>query len=410
MRAMNDTSERASGLRWPAWLHPAPGSTAAAMRAAGHSPWAHAWNLLWSFWVFLGPLFQPVGVGFWLSLALGYPLFLLLFLLASVRPAAEVDGYVGALGVLTALSIPWNPAGWTYAVFACAMVPYQGVWFSSAIKIAIIQALLVLEGIFLHWPWYAYLIMVGVCTSTGIGALVGRITWDKNARLRQSHEQIRQLAATAERERIGRDLHDLLGHTLSLITLKLELSRKLFDRDPAAARRELTEAEDVARHALAEVRTAVTGIRAAGFAAELASAALLLRASGVQFDSQQQVANLPESVECGLALVLREAATNIARHAHATRARASMVRSGDDVQLLIEDNGRGGVHLQGNGLRGMRERVQALGGSLRLDSPPGAGTRLEIEVPLAAGGVVRGADVDPPRAGTLASTRVQHVS
>jgi two-component system sensor histidine kinase DesK len=177
-----------------------------------------------------------------------------------------------------------------------------------------------------------------------------------------------------------------------------------------AARRELTEAEDVARHALAEVRTAVTGIRAAGFAAELASAALLLRASGVQFDSQQQVSNLPESVECGLALVLREAATNIARHAHATRARASMVRSGDDVQLRIEDNGRGGVHLQGNGLRGMRERVQALGGSLRLDSPLGAGTRLEIEVPLAAGGVVREADVDPPRASTLASTRVQHVS
>src|SRR3546814_5511333 len=73
--------------------------------------------------------------------------------------------------------------------------------------------------------------------------------------------EVRRLAATAERERIGRDLHDLLGHTLSLITLKLELSRKLFDRDPAAARTEIAEAEKVARHALAEVRSAVTGIR-----------------------------------------------------------------------------------------------------------------------------------------------------
>ena len=408
MRAMNDTSERASGLRWPVWLHPAPGSTAAAMRAAGHSPWAHAWNLLWSFWVFLGPLFQPLGVGFWVSLSVGYPLFLLLFLLASVRPATEVNGYVGALVVLTALSVPWNPAAWTYAVFACAMVPYQGAWLSSATKIAIIQALLVLEGIFLHWPWYAYLIMVGVCTSTGVGALAGRISWDKNTKLRMSHEQIRQLAATAERERIGRDLHDLLGHTLSLITLKLELSRKLFDRDPAAARQELAEAEDVARHALAEVRTAVTGIRAAGFAAELASAALLLRASGVQFDSQQQVSGLPESVECALALVLREAVTNIARHARASRAWASIGRIGDEVQLRIEDNGRGGVHAQGNGLRGMRERVQALGGSLRLDSPPGGGTRLDILVPLAATVAVR--DVGLPEIEAPASNWMRHAT
>jgi Signal transduction histidine kinase len=384
MRAMNDTSERASGLRWPVWLHPAPGSTAAAMRAAGHSPWAHAWNLLWSFWVFLGPMFQPVGAGFWWSLALGYPLFLLLFVLASVRPVAEVNGYVGALVVLTALSMPWNPAAWTYAVFACAMVPYQGVWFSSAIKIAIIQALLVLEGIFLHWPWFAYLILVGVCTSTGIGALAGRISWDKNTKLRISHEQIRQLAATAERERIGRDLHDLLGHTLSLITLKLELSRKLFDRDHTAARRELEEAERVARHALAEVRSAVTGIRATDLAAELASARLLLESSMVRLECGRPPSSLPPEIERGLALVLREAATNIARHAQATQAQVALTVEGGVVRLCVEDDGRGGIDAHGNGLNGMRERVRALGGTLAIESPRGQGTRLRIEVPLPA--------------------------
>ena len=385
MRGMNDTSSAVFGHRWFAWLRPAPGSWAAIMQADGHSPWACAWNLLWSFWVFMGALFTDhVGTGFWWSLGLGYPLFLLIYLLACVRPPNDEDAYVGALVLLTGVSIPWNPAAWTYAVFACAMVPYNGSWLAAAAKMATIQVLLVLEGIFLHWPWYTFPIVMGVCTSTGAGSLLGRINRSKNLELRMSHEQIRQLAATAERERIGRDLHDLLGHTLSLITLKLELSRKLFDRDPAAAKRELTEAEDVARHALAEVRSAVTGIRAAGFAAELASAALLLRASGVQFDSQQLVSDLPESIECGLALVLREAATNIARHAHAARAEASIARVGDSVQLRIEDNGRGGVHAQGNGLRGMRERVQALGGSLRLDSPPGGGTRLCIEVPLPA--------------------------
>jgi two-component system sensor histidine kinase DesK len=378
------------------------------MRAAGHSPWSYAWNLLWSFWVFLGPFFQPVGPGFWWSLALGYPLFLLIFLLSWVRPVAEVGGYVGALVILTALSMPWNPAGWTYAVFACAMVPYQGSWLASATKMAVIQALLVLEGIFLHWPWYAFLILVGVCTSTGVGALAGRINWDKNLKLRMSHEQIRQLAATAERERIGRDLHDLLGHTLSLITMKLELSRRLLDRDQAAARRELAEAEEVARHALAEVRSAVTGIRAAGFAAELASAALLLRTSGVRLDQHLQAANLPESIECTLALVLREAATNIARHAQATLARVSLTGTDDGVRLCIEDNGRGGIHAAGNGLSGMKERVQALGGRLRLDSPPGGGTRLDIEMPLPAKAGAH--DAVLPRADMPASARVRHAT
>jgi two-component system sensor histidine kinase DesK len=405
---MSDMDHRSGNTRWPAWLRPAPDSSAAAMRAAGHSPWSYAWNLLWSFWVFLGPFFQPVGPGFWWSLALGYPLFLLIFLLSWVRPVAEVGGYVGALVILTALSMPWNPAGWTYAVFACAMVPYQGSWLASATKMAVIQALLVLEGIFLHWPWYAFLILVGVCTSTGVGALAGRINWDKNLRLRMSHEQIRQLAATAERERIGRDLHDLLGHTLSLITMKLELSRRLLDRDPAAARRELAEAEEVARHALAEVRSAVTGIRAAGFAAELASAALLLQTSGVRLDQHLQVANLPESVECTLALVLREAATNIARHAHATLARVSLTGTDDGVRLCIEDNGRGGIHAAGNGLSGMKERVQALGGHLRLDSPPGGGTRLNIDMPLPAKAGAHNAGL--PRADRPASARVRHAT
>ncbi|MBD8871790.1 sensor histidine kinase [Rhodanobacter sp. DHB23] len=397
-------------MRWPAWLRPAPGSWAAVMVADGHSPWACAWNLLWSFWVFMGALFtDQVGAGFWWSLGLGYPLFLLIYVLACVRPASDEDAYVGALVLLTAVSIPWNPAAWTYAVFACAMVPYQGAWFASAAKMATIQVLLVLEGIFLHWPWYTFPIVMGVCTSTGAGALAGRINRNKNAELRLSHEQIRQLAATAERERIGRDLHDLLGHTLSLITMKLELSRRLFERDPATARRELAEAEEVARHALAEVRSAVTGIRAAGFAAELASAALLLRTSGVQLDQHLQAFNLPEAVECALALVLREATTNVARHARATLARVSLTGAGDGVQLCIEDNGHGGIHAAGNGLRGMRERVQALGGTLRLDSPPGGGTRVDVHVPLAVTAAVR-AGSGLPGAAVPASARVRHAT
>ncbi|MFC5580436.1 sensor histidine kinase [Rhodanobacter terrae] len=369
-------------MRLAAWLRPAPSSMAAGMRAAGHSPRMHALNLLWSFWLFLGPIFTHVGPGFWWSLTLGYPTFLLVFLWSCIRPSTEANGYVGAMVMLAGVSMPWNPAAWTYGVFACAMVPYQGSLYASMAKIALIQLVLVLEGISLHWPWFTYLILVGVCTSTGVGAQMGRINWDKTLKLRMSHDQIRRLAATAERERIGRDLHDLLGHTLSLITLKLELSRKLFDRDHAAARRELEEAEQVARHALAEVRSAVTGIRATDLAAELASARLLLESSRVHLDYGDLPTDLPGDVERALSLILREAVTNVARHADASQARIEMTRERGAICMLISDNGRGGIGQDGNGLCGMRERVRALAGTLTIESPRGRGTRLKVTAPL----------------------------
>jgi two-component system sensor histidine kinase DesK len=200
--------------------------------------------------------------------------------------------------------------------------------------------------------------------------------------LRLSHEEVRRLAATAERERIGRDLHDLLGQTLSLITLKLELSRKLFDRDSQAARRELEEAERVARHALAEVRAAVTGIRSTDLAAELASAKLLLDSSGVRLDYGSLPDFLPQEIERTLALVIREAITNIHRHAQATEASVRFQRTAEKLDLHITDNGKGGLAAHGNGVDGMCERVRALGGSLQIESPPRRGTRVLISVPL----------------------------
>jgi len=380
-------------LRWPTWLRAAPDSTVARLRAAGQVPRFQALNLLWSFWVFITPAFTPAGAAYWWSLALGYPVFLLLFLLSYVRPAREARAWASLMAALAGVSMPWNPSGWTYGVFACAMVPYEGSIIHSVSWIALIQLTLVLEGWLLGWPWFVPVIMVSVCTSVGVGSLAARINWRKNIELRQSHEQIRQLAATAERERIGRDLHDLLGHTLSLITLKLELSRKLFERDHAAARRELEEAEQVARHALAEVRAAVSGIRAVDLAAELASARRLLASSKVRLDGGPPPRALPAEIERALALVLREAATNIARHARATHACVQWDMRGDAVCLCIEDDGRGGVASHGNGLEGMRERVGALGGTLAIDSPRGQGTRLCITLPLAAS--VRGVSTEP---------------
>jgi two-component system sensor histidine kinase DesK len=167
-----------------------------------------------------------------------------------------------------------------------------------------------------------------------------------------------------------------------LITLKLELSRKLFDRDPEAARREITDAEKVARHALAEVRSAVTGIRATDLAAELASARLLLESTGVHLDYVLPALTLPLDMERALALILREAATNIARHAQATRALMSLETADQWVRVVVSDDGRGGVGEDGNGLCGMRERVRALDGRMEIQSAKGQGTTVRIDLPM----------------------------
>ena len=186
----------------------------------------------------------------------------------------------------------------------------------------------------------------------------------------------------AERERIARDLHDVLGHTLSLVILKSELATKLADRDPERAREEIRDVERIAREALAEVRAAVTGYRAGGLQSEIQHARSALATAGVAFECDVHAkTSIPPSHEAVLCLALREAVTNIVRHAGARKARLTMRVSDTACAVTITDDGRGGNAPFGSGLTGMRERVEALGGSLIRDGRQG--TTLTVSLPLA---------------------------
>ena len=317
---------------------------------------------------------------------LSYPLFLWLYAMVLLAPAHAAKRYALGMVALCLVLLPWYPAGLSYFVFGCvmlhtgrrqlALLPYLG-------QVLALNAVYIVAAWQIGYPWQMWVWVPAMTLVIGIIVNVEHTAHAREAALRLSQDEVRRLAATAERERIGRDLHDLLGHTLSLITLKLELARKLADRDPPASRLHMEEAERVARDALAQVRSAVTGIRSADLAAELASAKLMLESSQVQLDYDAPPDELPPEVERGLSLVLREAVTNIARHAQAARARIEFVREAKTVQLCIGDDGRGGVHADGNGLAGMRDRVRALGGTLSVDSPRGGGTRLLVRLPLA---------------------------
>jgi two-component system sensor histidine kinase DesK len=202
--------------------------------------------------------------------------------------------------------------------------------------------------------------------------------------LRRSNEEILRLATMAERERIGRDLHDLLGHTLSVVALKSELARKLIDRDLDGARKEIGEVERVARDALSQVRNAVSGIRSTALSAELIAATALLEAQGLKVKCETENVKLPHDSETALALSLREAATNIRRHSGASGVTIRVMKEPAAVVVEVADDGRGGRIVPGNGLNGMRERLGSVGGSLSLSPNKDGGVLLRASVPAAA--------------------------
>ena len=355
----------------------------------GWFPWI---NLIWSVWLFVTPFYAKEFYADWLWPTLAsYAVFLVLFQRFHYgRHRLPIVLAIAALGFVL---LPWNPGSQSYIIYACAFFPFCMRPRTMMLSIA---ALLVAFALAWHAAGIPMIYMISAVIAGPVVGLFNIGMHQKirsDAQLRLSHEEVRRLAAVAERERIGRDLHDLLGHTLSLVALKSNLASRLIDKDPAAARKEMDDVSGVAREALAQVRRAVSGIRAAGLAAELASARLLLESDGVRFSYELQEVALSAEQETVLALAVREAVTNIQRHARAGGANVSLHSADHQVSLRIDDDGRGGAIVPGNGLSGMRERIEALGGKLRVDAMPGQGTRVEVTLPLIVTSALQGLDV-----------------
>jgi len=350
--------------------------------------WTPLWSLLYLLFLFMNWADEPLRA--WLPPTLiSIAVFLPLFFRAYRQSGWKLLAHAAAIAAIGFALTPFNSGANTYLIYAAVFLPFAGIALRTTILlVAGGVALYAVELLLLGLPprYAALAVALTAIVSIAISAAnhFHREKRLRQAELKLSHDEVRRLAEVAERERIGRDLHDLLGHTLSLITLKSELAVKLFDRDPPAARREIADVERVARDALGQVRRAVSGIRAAGLAAELASARLMLESSNVRLAYRHDEVALPANVETVLALTLREAVTNIQRHAQASRTRVELTRLDGHVRLTIEDDGLGGTIEPGNGLTGMRERLRALDGRLEIHSTRGRGTQLLAVIPLSA--------------------------
>jgi two-component system sensor histidine kinase DesK len=205
---------------------------------------------------------------------------------------------------------------------------------------------------------------------------------ETNRELAKTREALAWLAVAQERARFSRDLHDLLGHSLTVIRAKSELASRLAVSDHERAGAEMAQVEQLARAALVEVREAVTGFRPV-WEVELERATTGLRAAGIEPEVNEIGPPVPEPVGQTLAWVVREATTNVIRHSHASRCRISLSIAPDGVQVSVVDDGSAAANpVEGHGLRGMRERVTAAGGALRILSPTSGGVSVHVSLPL----------------------------
>lgn len=341
----------------------------------------YVWLIYLGFF-FLQPSFGRATWKEWLATVLGAVIFLILYF-ASYWLSGRRRLWVASAIALLGLGFgPFNAGGAVFLVYAANTVAFIGETRIAVTALAVVVAAALGEAFLLHLdPWF-WVIGGGLSAALGSVNIHFAQRNEANRKLRMAQDEIEHLARVAERERIARDLHDVLGHTLSVVILKSELAGKLIGGDPGRAANEIRDVEQISREALAEVRRAIGGYRTGGLQDELAHAASTLKTAGVTAECTSAAVPLSPAQETVLALAVREAVTNVVRHAHAARCRLRLEPADGQCVLEIQDDGCGGRQIEGNGVRGMRERVEALGGSLRRDTS--AGTKLTITLPLAA--------------------------
>ncbi len=337
---------------------------------------------------FLASIVAIVAVFLWLMLRYPFPY--------GELASQELRIRIGLLLVLAALALYIElvygsgvPYRFMYVVIAgaVALPTRHAAWMVAAVTVVAGAVYTVQAG------WSAFATSWGDILPfplIGIGMIaVSRLVVTVRE-LHAAREEIARLAVAEERLRFARDLHDLLGHSLSSITLKSELAGRLLPDAPERAAAEVRDIEGVARKALREVREAVAGYRQPTLDGELEDARQMLKAAGITCRIEHEAGELPSATDTILAWAVREGVTNVVRHSRAQHCVIRLMRDGEEVRAEITDDGLGfppehEATTVGSGLSGLAERVAASGGDFAAKPMPEGGFRLRVSLPLQAG-------------------------
>ncbi|UPK44174.1 sensor histidine kinase [Paenibacillus pabuli] len=287
-----------------------------------------------------------------------------------------IDPNMFFLGFFTANFIGWYTEKHQFRVFLMIFAVVQTIPIAMNIQYLSASQLMFLT------PFY----LIMLASPFGIWSMLKRQKLE--AQLDEAHQHIKELIKREERMRIARDLHDTMGHTFSLITLKSELVAKLIVKNPERAIQEAREIERTSRAALREVRQLVSDMRAISIVEAIADAKEMLKSADIEMQmvgEQESLHDVPDLTQNMASLCLIEAVTNIVKHSNATRSVIKLERTHDGISIGVKDNGSGisPDKYQGNGLKGMAERLNLIDGSLRISSDSG-GTDLVFSFPLIA--------------------------
>jgi two-component system sensor histidine kinase DesK len=360
----------------------------------------HGWTpFVWLIYLsayVLHPFLVATAPWLWLGHAAGLVAFLALYFCGFWVDGRERLPIIAALGLLGLGVTPLNPGALAFFVYASAFVGGAATGRAAAVWIVGLTIVGVGTAItaYLVQGWRTILdpmLLISVALMTPIIGFVNvhyTETRRRDAALRLAEDEIARMAALAERDRIAADLHDLLGHTLSVIVLKAGLAAKLLARDAAQARVEIADVERISREALAEVRRAVYGFKTATLSDELVRARGVLAAAGIAVETKAAlvplrgpIPGLAPEVERAAALILRESVTNVIRHARATACRVTVACEFGALCVEIHDNGVGAMASAGAGIHGMQARAQEIGGLLEHEGRDGTTVRLRVAWP-----------------------------
>ncbi|WP_235559038.1 sensor histidine kinase [Microbacterium sp. Leaf351] len=385
--SQTEAPDRVRGMGWPV-LADGERASLAGWRATLATPSVRGWYvggaiaLPWLFVVLPGVLSAPQ---LWQQV-LGSTLVLLFaaaFLIAA--PTAWATPRRGRIWIvlgLFALSfalMPWLGwdvrATWTFVgvVLGVSVIGWRFTWIAIVALGLLAFGIAVATGVD---PADAVLNSAIIVSISLMMAAFAR-TLATLGQLRRTQAQVEVLAADRERSRVARDIHDILGHSLTVITVKAELAGRLIDADPQRAGVEIGEVEALARGALADVRAAVSGFREVNVSAELAAARAALRAAGIELDASASTDAIDPAHRELAGWVVREGVTNVIRHAGASRCR---IRLEHDVVEVADDGVGPGAGTASTGLTGLRERADAAGARLRIGRSDLGGFSVRVEL------------------------------
>jgi two-component system sensor histidine kinase DesK len=352
------------------------------LRAHGARAWyiGAGSGLIWQILLVVGVLFLDLPVfSKVLGLVLLAALYATFMVIGPIIWNESIRTRLVAIAAYWAVSFLLFPLIGPIAIWMWLLVVSLAAFVNLPLRLAIgtsVLVILVQFGIGVATAFAHGVVFAPIVTAVGSAGLIGLgLISRTNVNLRVANDEIARLAVVEERARFGRDLHDVLGHTLTVVTVKSELAQRLVTIDPAKAEIEIADIERLTRSALADLRLAVSNYRETSLDGELVAAKTALDAAGIE-------ANLPESPlnprqQGVFAWVLREGVTNVIRHSGATACWVTI----DDRSLTVADDGCGldsSATTEGNGLRGLRERGAQAGAELHIGASIRGGFELAV--------------------------------